>query len=177
MECFLKCQSDFEQRALWMSRLHSKVWIQGQTFWTNPLSPGALQFKRVDKNMWKRHLLRELNGRLKYIVFTFSVTLFCHVKDASNSSCVAALFKCDVKLWKKKSLLYIRASSFSMLLCSRAVVHRRSPIYLGQKERLIFSPLKSIVLSERKYYNVYGECDACRRCSSLQPVCSSLGPH
>lgn len=34
MDCFLKCQSDFEQRAIWISqsRLHSKVWIQGQTF-------------------------------------------------------------------------------------------------------------------------------------------------
>lgn len=34
MDCFLKRQSDFKQRAVWssLSRLHWRVWIQGQTF-------------------------------------------------------------------------------------------------------------------------------------------------
>lgn len=34
MDCFLKRQSDFKQRAVWssLSRLHWRMWIQGQTF-------------------------------------------------------------------------------------------------------------------------------------------------
>lgn len=59
MDCFLKRQSDFKQRAVWssLSRLQWEVWIQGQTFY-NLLSPRALQFERGGKIGGDRNLAR-----------------------------------------------------------------------------------------------------------------------